>query len=129
MKFKHEKDRYMFHELHAVLQLIVLDMNWYAITNFGKSLTITSTVSTPEEDEKLNRVSKSHLHKIAVDLRARDFTKAERAELSDYINYKPEYRKYHYLSMSGTKRLTFVHDNSNGIHWHTALHSSLAIKH
>jgi len=128
MKFKHDRDKDMFHELHAVLQLIILDMNWYAVTNFGKSLTVTSTISTPEEDKNLGRVSKSHQHGIAVDLRARDFTEYEQRELTDYINYKSEYRKYHYLSMSGVKRLTFIHNNGNGIHWHTAIHSSFAIK-
>jgi hypothetical protein len=129
MNFKHDKDRLMFHELHAVLQLIILDMNWYTVTNFGKSLTVTSTVSTPEEDRKLKRVSKAHQNKIAVDLRARDLSKREQAELNDYINYKPEYREYHYLSMSGVKRLAFIHNSGYGIHWHVSLHSSLAIKH
>ena len=129
MNFKHEKDRLMFHELHAALQLIVLDMNWYAVTNFGKSLTVTSTVSTPEEDKKLGRVSKSHFYKIAADLRARDLSKREQSELNDYINYKPEYREYHYLSMSGAKRLAFIHDSGEGIHYHVALHSQFAIKH
>jgi len=128
MKFKHEKDKLMFHELHAVLQLIVLDMNWYSVTNFGKPLTVTATISTPQEDAKLKRVSKAHQHSIACDLRSRDFTKAEQQELTDYINYKPDYREYHYLSMSGAKRLTLVHNNGNGSHWHTQIHSSFAIK-
>jgi hypothetical protein len=128
MNFKHEKDKMLFHDVHFVLQLIILDMNWYAVTNFGKSLTITATISTPDEDKKLGRVSKAHQHKIAVDLRARDLTPTEQSELNDYINYKPNYRKYHYLSMSGAKRLAYIHNSGRGIHYHVALHSSFAIK-
>jgi hypothetical protein len=128
MNFKHEKDKMLFHDVHFVLQLIILDMNWYAVTNFGKTLTVTATISTPAQDKKLKRVSKSHQNAIAVDLRARDLTESEQTELTDYINYKPDYRKYHYLSMSGVKRLAFIHDSGAGLHFHTALHSSFAIK-
>lgn len=128
MNFKHEKDKMLFFKLHPILQLIIMDMNWYSVVNFGIPLTVTATISTELEDKKLGRVSSSHQHGIACDIRARILSKEQQKELSNYINSNKKYVDYKYLSRSGKKRLAFVHDNGNGIHFHTQIHRKFAIK-
>lgn len=123
MKFKDEKDMELFYKLHPVLQLIFMDMNFYSFVNFGKQLVITDTISTLEEDKKLGRKSLSHREFRALDISTNNLTDIEASEIRDYINYKPDYKEYHYLSNAGMYRLAFIHDSGNGEHFHVAIHS------
>jgi hypothetical protein len=128
MKFKHKKDERLFYSVHFALQLIIIDMNYFANTRFGKSLIITDTISTIEDDKRLGRVSASHVEKRAVDVSVRNLDEHEILQIHNYINSKPEYKKYHYLRSSGSKILAYRHNNSNGDHFHVALHSKFAIR-
>ena len=128
MNFKHERDKMLFHEVHVVLQLIFADMNLYSFLNFNKQLVITDTVSTLSEDKRLGRVSSSHRQKRAIDISVKGISDKQVSELLDFINYKPEYREYHYLSNGGAYRLAYRHDSNNGDHIHLAIHSRFAIK-
>ena len=127
MKFKNKKDEELFFLLHPIVAMIAFDMDWYAVSNFGKELTITATVSTKEEDKALNRKSSSHQRGVAFDLRTRDLKDTEITSLLAYINGKWAYREYHYLSFSGKKRLAVYHNNGNGDHFHVQIHSRYSL--
>jgi len=103
--------------------MIFADMNNFAFSNFGKELTITSTISTPREDKKLGRKSLSHQRKLAIDIRTKDVSAFDLQELLEYINNKEEYKQYHYLSNSGEHRLAFFHNDNSGEHIHLAIHA------
>jgi len=127
MKFKHKKDMSLFFTLHPYLILIFSDLNAYAYEKHGIQLTITETVSTSKIDKMLNRVSKSHLQRRALDIRTRDIDIFIVNDLVNYINNKRKFKKYHYMSTSGVERLAYFHNNSNGDHIHLAIHSRYAL--
>lgn len=127
MKFKYERDIKIFTTLHPVLIMIFADLYNYAKVNHNVDLVITQTVSTPEIDKKLKRVSKSHQEHRAIDVRTKDLDAFIINDLENYLNSKPEYEQYKYLSRSGVKRLAFWHIGS-GEHLHIALHSKFAIE-
>lgn len=111
----------MFFMLHPALIFIISDLNLYAKEKFNIDLVITQTVSTVEQDRKLNRVSAAHRSFAAADIRTKDLDPFVVQDLIQYINSKEEYKKYRYLSKSGIKRLAYYHVGS-AEHLHIALH-------
>ena len=124
MNFKNEKDKMLFFELHIALQMILTDITNYAKEKHDIDIVITETVTTPEIDKKLKRTSKAHQHKIAADIRTKNVNVFKLKDIVDYINSKPEWKKYHYERLSGGKILAYFHIG----HLHVALHSRFAIK-
>ena len=127
MKFKHKKDKELFLSLHLALIMIYSDMANYAKVKHGIDIVITDTVSTKEDDERLKRVSDSHQLKIALDWRTFNIKNEIVLDIVGYINNKPEYKEYRYLSNSGVYRLAYWHNNGNGQHCHLAIHKSYGI--
>jgi hypothetical protein len=121
IEFKNKKDKELFFHLHPALLFIFMDMNWYSVTNFGESLVITDTISTPKEDKKLGRVSDSHQKAICIDIGVRNLNIFQVQELVKYINNKKEYENLKYLSYTGKKRIAYFHNNGNGDHIHTQI--------
>lgn len=117
----------LFFKLHPALMLIICDINNYAWEKHNVELTLTDTISTHAEDLVLGRVSASHRKRIAADIRTNDLSIFVVQDIINYINSKPEYEKYHYLSYSGSKRLAYLHDNSNGEHIHLALNAKFGL--
>lgn len=128
INFKHEKDMILFSSLHPILIMIYADLDWYAKSRHFISLTVTETISTASEDKKLNRVSSSHRECRAIDIRTKDLDTFVVADLVEYINNKPEYKKYHYLANSGATRLAYWHNNGNGDHLHLSINKSFAAR-
>jgi hypothetical protein len=128
MKFKHEKDMLLFTSLHPVLIMIYADLHWYARSRHFVDLTITDTISTLAEDKKLNRTSSSHREARAIDIRTKDLDTFLVADLVNYINSKKEYKRFHYLSNNGQKRLAYLHGEDENEHIHLAIHSQFGIK-
>ena len=128
MKFKDEKDMLLFTSLHPVLVMIYADLNWYARSRHFVELTVTDTISTLAEDKKLNRTSSSHRECRAIDIRTEqdDLDSFIIADLVNYINNKPEYKRFHYLSNSGSKRLAYYHIGS-APHIHLAIHKQFGL--
>ena len=122
MQFKHDKDKEIFLTLHPILIMIYADLYWYAKSVHDIELVITQTVSTPEQDAQLKRVSKAHQRGLAIDIRTRDIDAFIVDDLKEYINNKDEYETYKYLSRSGKKRLAYWHIGS-AQHFHLAIHS------
>jgi hypothetical protein len=127
IKFKNKKDIKLFCSLHPILIMIYADLFWYAKEKHNVELVITETVSTPKQDKKLGRVSKSHQFSAACDIRTKDLDVFVLEDILNYINNKKEYKKYHYLSRSGARRLAYYHIGSHE-HIHLALHSKYFIK-
>ena len=126
-KFKSKKDIKLFHCLHPALILVFADMSNYAFEKHGIELMVTATVSTLAEDKKLSRTSSSHRTSRALDFRTFDIPVFVLDDIVRYINSKPEYKKYHYLSTNGSYKLAYLHNNGNGDHGHLAIHSKYSI--
>jgi len=126
IKFKNEKDIKLFYCLHPALILIFADLNNYAYEKHKIELTITSTISTIEEDIALGRTSNSHLECRAIDIRTKGIDAFIISDLVQYINGKLEYQKYRYVSKSGKSRLAYFHVGSEE-HIHLAIHSKFKI--
>ena len=127
IKFKKDKDKTLFCCLHPVLIMIFSDLYWYARANHNVELVITQTISTKEIDKSLNRVSKSHLEKRAIDIRTKNLDKKIIDDLLYYINNKWAYKDYRYMSKSGVKRLAYFHVGTEE-HLHLAIHKKFALK-
>ena len=108
--------------LHPLLRMIFADMEHYAISRYGIDLTVTSTVSTLEEDVALGRISPAHREHRALDIRTKDIDAFIVQDLVNYINNKKEYSEYQYVSRNGVKRLAYYHTH-RGEHIHLAIHS------
>lgn len=127
MKFKYKKDMRLFFSLHPALILIFADLNNYAYEKHNIELTITSTVSTPQEDAALGRISSSHATRRAIDIRTKDIDVFALQDILVYINSKRAYKKYHYTSFSGEKRLAYLHGEGDEEHIHLAIHADYSL--
>lgn len=123
--FKHQKDKNLFFQLHPILIMILGDAADYAERSFKKDLVITQTVSTPEEDRRLNRQSPAHQEKRAADIGILNLIPEQIKELCSYLNNHPSYLKYHYDRISGGRILAYDHVGS-ARHIHIAIHKRYA---
>ncbi len=123
LNFKNEKDRMLFTLLNPILIMIYADLHTYAKENYNIDLVITDTVSTPEIDRKIGRSSRSHSEGRAIDIRTKNIDVFIVNELVNYINTRWAYKKYHYMSKSGVKRLAYYHTH-HGEHIHLAIHAN-----
>jgi hypothetical protein len=126
IKFKKEEDKLMFTQLHPILIMIFADMAYYAQSKHNIDLVVTDTISTLEDDKKLGRKSSAHRRSIALDIRTKNLDPFIVAEIIDYVNKKPEYDEYKYVSWSGARRLAYYHVGTNE-HIHLAIHSTYGI--
>ena len=121
IEFKNDKDRMLFTLLHPILIMITCDLYLYAKDKHKVHLVITDTISTPDEDASLGRVSTSHQKGLALDIRTKDLSPFVVSDIVNYINSKWIYKSYHYLSNGGKKRLAYFHIG-NEQHIHLAIH-------
>jgi len=122
MKFKVEKEKLLFLHIHPMIIAIAMDSYFYMKTKYDVELVVTQTRTTIEQDKALGRVSSSHRDGRALDWSVRNLTTEQIDDLVTYINEKPEWDKYKYLSYSGERRLAYLHVG-NALHIHLALHS------
>ena len=127
LQFKSKKDIKLFSMVHPILIMIIADLYSYAYEKHGVRLTITQTVTDKFIDQRLKRKSPAHSEHRAVDIRTKDLDAFVLRDILNYINEKEEYKKYHYLSLGGEKRLAYFHIGS-AEHLHVALHSRYAVK-
>jgi len=121
IEFKNKEDRMFFTLLHPALIMIYSDLYLYAKEKHKVHLVITDTISTPERDASLGRVSTSHQKGLAIDIRTKDIDAFVVSDIVSYINSRWIYKNYHYLSKSGIKRLAYYHVG-NEEHIHLAIH-------
>ena len=127
IKFKNSSDIKLFSLMHPILIMIMADLYNYTYDTHGIRLTITQTVTNSFIDRKLKRKSPAHAEHRACDIRTKDLDAFILQDIMNYINNKPEYQKYHYISLSGENRLAYFHIGS-AEHLHLAIHSKFAIK-
>ena len=129
IKFKNKRDVKLFSALHPVLIMIFADLYTYAYEKHGIKLTVTDTVSTKMRDKILKRKSAAHRQCRAIDIRTKDVDAFILSDLLEYINNKTDYKKYHYLSRSGEKRLAYYHGVAGkNEHIHLAIHSMYSLE-
>lgn len=126
LAFKHDRDREMFTFLNPILIMIYADLFSYAKEKHNVNLVITDTISDHETDKQHGRTSSSHREARAVDIRTKNLNAFIVNDLVNYINNKPEYARYKYVSKSGDRRLAYYHIG-NAEHIHLALHSKFAM--
>jgi hypothetical protein len=126
-KFKDEKDMALFSFLHPALIMIYADMYLYAKEKYQVELVITDTISTPQQDRLLGRVSSAHQEGRALDIRSnyKNLNVFQLNEIINYTNNKWAYKKYHYMSNSGVTRLAYLHTHK-GEHIHLAIHKKFS---
>jgi len=129
INFKNKRDVKLFSALHPALIMIFADLYTYAYEKHGIKLTVTDTISTRFRDKRLKRKSPAHRQCRAIDVRTKDVDAFILVDLLEYINNKPEYKKYHYLSRSGEKRLAYYHGKAGfDEHLHIALHAIYSLE-
>jgi len=127
--FKKKRDKKLFCALHPILIMIFADLYNYTYEKYGVRLTVTDTVSTKMRDKLLKRKSPAHRQYRAIDVRTKDLDAYILQDIMNYINTKEDYKKYHYISNSGEKRLAYYHGILNkNEHIHLAIHARYALE-
>ena len=119
LQFKDDTAKEGFDKLHPILKDIVNQINTWSENYDKKSITITESLSTPERDKKLERVSPAHSHARAVDIRTLDMAKPKLILLMQVFSDK--FKQLGYLTQRGERRLMYYHNNGNGPHIHLAI--------
>ena len=109
--FKHDKDAKLFFSLTPFLAMIAMDMSNYCYLH-DQIFTITATVSSMKEDEKLKRQSDTHRTGRAIDLRISDWTQSFRRQFISHFNSK--YKNYGALTYGGARKL--IVEKSDHLH-------------
>jgi hypothetical protein len=119
IQFKDDAAKEGFSKLHPIVIDIVNQIGLWSNNYDKKPITITESLSTPERDKKLNRVSPAHSQGRAVDIRTSDMPKQKLILLMQ--TFTDRYRKLGYLTQRGDRRLMYYHDSGNGPHIHLAI--------
>jgi len=119
IQFKDDYAKEGFSKLHPILLDIVNQVNNWSEAYDKKSITITESLSTPERDKKLDRVSPAHSQGRAVDIRTVDMPKPKLVLLMQ--TFSDKFKHVGYLTQKGERRLMYYHNNGNGPHIHLAI--------
>jgi len=119
IQFKSDEVKNGFDKLHPLVKDLVDTIDKWSIAFDKKPITLTETLSTPERDKALNRVSPAHSQGRAVDIRTSDMSKQKIVMLMQVFTEK--YKHLGYVSQSGVRRLMYFHNNGNGPHIHLAI--------
>lgn len=90
----------------------------------GLPFIITSSVSTLEEDKKLNRISDTHYQRRAWDISIKQWSKEEVKEFCDHFNFV--FAEIAAVDKKGKPSFAVHHNNGNGDHIHCQLHRRFA---
>jgi len=125
--FKDDYAKEGFSKLHPLLIDLVKSVAAWSMAYDKKPITITESLSTPERDKKLSRVSPAHSQGRAVDIRTIDMSKQKLVMLMQTFTEK--YKHLGYLTQKGERRLMYYHNNGNGPHIHLAIGIDVIEKH
>ena len=117
--FKNDQTEQGFSKLHPILIDLLNAINLWAIQYDKKPIVITDTLSNPELDKKLGRVSPSHSEGRAADIRTVDMSKDKLVALMQ--NFTEKFLHLGYKTQKGERRLMYYHNNGNGPHIHIAI--------
>lgn len=124
IKFKTKKDESLFYKCHPFLVMMVCDFALYWHES-NRDMTITATLSTLEQDEKLGRVSSSHREGRAVDIRIKDVPKEFINEWYIWANKK--YGNLGAFNKSGGQSLIVLHGTGENYHAHVQLNKNFCV--
>jgi hypothetical protein len=119
IEFKSDEIKSGFDKLHPLVKDIVKSVGEWSMAYDKKPITLTETLSTPERDKKLKRLSPAHSQGRAVDIRTIGMSKQKLILLMQ--TFSDKFKHLGYLSQSGQRRLMYYHDNGNGPHIHLAI--------
>lgn len=125
MKFKDDIVSIRFEDMNKLARTIAKDMDDYAQKQWGIEITITSTVSTRDEDRLLGRLSDTHRTRRAFDVRTSNFDDTQLAELMEYTNLR--YGKYGAIA-SALPILIVNKAHGTGPHLHIQLSRKFALQ-
>lgn len=108
-----------FNSLHPILVDIIKAIGQWSMAYDKRPITLTETLSTPERDKALNRVSPAHSQGRAVDIRTTDMTRPKLVMLMQTFTEK--YKHLGYLTQKGERRLMYYHNSGSGPHIHLAI--------
>jgi hypothetical protein len=117
--FKYKKDYKRYYYLHPLIVIVLLDMHHYCISK-NLPFTITSTVTTIEEDNELERVSTSHRTGRAFDLSIRGWDEYNISNFVSYFNDK--YRDIAAYTFNTNKPMLVVDHVGTARHLHVQIH-------
>lgn len=125
IEFKEKKDEELFFYLSPIVILIAADMANYCKKN-NMPFVITDTISTLQEDLKIERVSSSHRTRRAIDISVRNWSERE---LFDFMQtFEEKYKDHAAVSAKTLKeQLLVYHDHNSGWHIHLQVHSRYGI--
>jgi hypothetical protein len=125
MKFKDESIESRFSDMNITAQKIASEMSDWLMTNFGKELIITATVSTRKEDAVIKRISDTHRTRRAFDVRTSNLEENEISELIEYFTLR--YGKFGAVA-SAIPQLIVNRSHGTGPHLHVQLNRKYALK-
>jgi hypothetical protein len=125
--FKDERIMFLSKYMHQTVKMIMDEMLEWCDENLDHAAIVTDTLSRPEDDKKLKRVSSTHREGRAFDISLREWTSKEVTNFCEYFEMI-----YGHLgavsSSSGKSKLIVVHDAGSGMHLHIQLNKAFAVK-
>lgn len=118
MKFEDTVTEERFKDMHPKAQELAVYMDDYAKKSYNVEITLTSTVSTIEEDKELERQSDTHRTGRAFDVRTMDLPEALIAELCSVV--RRNWGKYGAM-VGGHPSVIVYRPHGTGPHLHVQL--------
>jgi len=118
--FKYSKDIANTFFLHPIALMIMAKMYLYTAEN-DLPFVVTDTVSTYEDDVRLNRSSPSHRTARAFDISVRGWSSEDIMSFTEFFNRK--FNQYGAVPYNETKpELVVYHNTGRGYHFHVQIH-------
>jgi hypothetical protein len=114
MNFKDQFVASGYDSLHPILKSLLEAVDRWSRQYDSKPITLTDTLSNPDRDKELGRVSAAHSEGRAADIRTNDMSKDKLIAMLAYFNEKHAHLGY--MSFSGTRRLMLYKSNPPHIH-------------
>lgn len=123
LKFKSQRERDEFSQIHEKLKFILNDMSRYVVAH-GYEFIVTDILSDAFEDKRLGRISKSHSEGRAADVSINGWPKEFQAKFEAFFEaaYKNEAA---FSKRTMQNNLIEIHDNGNGAHAHIQIRPGL----
>ena len=118
MIFSNDRAKERYSLLCLRMKFILEDLDKQFTLKFKKEITITETVTTLEEDQRLNRQSDTHRTRRAADIRTINLKPEEKEFIIDFLNEK---YKSSGAMVNGVPNLVVDKPHGSGPHLHIQL--------